>query len=83
MQSEFQVMYADMQELVWLRGVLGKLQLALYKSTLFFLDSRVLHTLTVNPAFHKGSKHIAIKFFKSFIECVSMWTQMESMGQQH
>ena len=55
-------MYAGMQELMWLRGMLGKLQMALYKPTPFLLDSQSAQDLAVNPVFHKRFKNIAITF---------------------
>ncbi len=62
MQSEYQAMYAGMQELVWLRGVLAELGLRLYEPTPFFLDSQSARDLALNPVFHKRSKHIEIKY---------------------
>ena len=54
MQSEYQSMYAGMQELVWLRGVLGELQIGLCKPTPFFLDSQRDQDLAVNLGSKKG-----------------------------
>jgi hypothetical protein len=51
-----------MQELVWLRGVMKKLRLALGEPTPFFLDSQSAQDLAMNPVFHKRSKYIAIKY---------------------
>ena len=62
MQSEFQAMYAGMQEIVLLRGVLTELDLRLSKPTPFFLDSHSAEDLALNPMYHKRSKHIETKY---------------------
>jgi hypothetical protein len=62
MESEYMALYAGMQELVWLRGVMKELQLPLLEPTSFFLDSQSAEDLAMNPVFHKRSKHIAIKY---------------------
>ena len=62
MQSEYQALYAGMQELVWLRGVMSELKLPACEPTPFFLDSQSAEDLALNPVFHKRSKHIAIKY---------------------
>ena len=55
-------MYAGMQEIVWLRGVLAELDLRLCEPTPFFLDSQSAEDLAINPVYHKRSKHIEIKY---------------------
>ena len=62
MQSEYRALYAGMQEIVWLRGVLFELQLRLSEPSPFFLDSQSAEDLPVNPVYHKRSKHIEIKY---------------------
>ncbi len=62
MQSKYQAMYAGMQEIVWLRGVLGEIGITQCEPTPFFLDSQSAEDLAMNPVFHKRSKHIAIKY---------------------
>ena len=62
MQAEYQAMYAGMQEVVWLRGVLAELGLQLVESTPFFVDSKSAKDLAENPVYHKRSKHIEIKY---------------------
>ena len=62
MQSEYQAMYAGMQELVWLRGVMAELSLPCVEPTPFFLDSQSAEDLALNPVYHKRSKHIEIKY---------------------
>ena len=62
MQSEYQALYAGMQEIVWLRGVMAELGLPFSEPTPFFLDSQSAEDLAVNPVFHKRSKHIEIKY---------------------
>eukprot|EP00602_Paraphysomonas_sp_CaronLab_P001187 CAMPEP_0185020694 /NCGR_PEP_ID=MMETSP1103-20130426/3325_1 /TAXON_ID=36769 /ORGANISM="Paraphysomonas bandaiensis, Strain Caron Lab Isolate" /LENGTH=1580 /DNA_ID=CAMNT_0027551749 /DNA_START=34 /DNA_END=4776 /DNA_ORIENTATION=- len=62
MESEYMAEYAAMQELVWLRGVLRELGLALTKPTPFFMDSKSAKDLSENPVYHKRSKHIQIKY---------------------
>ena len=61
-QSEYQAMYADMQEIVWLWGVLAELDLWLSKPTPFILDSQSAEDLALNTVYHKRSKHIEIKY---------------------
>jgi len=64
MQSEYQAMYAGMQELVWIRGVMTEigLQILVSKPSPFFLDSQSAEDLAKNPVYHKRSKHIEIKY---------------------
>ena len=62
MQSEYQAMYAGMQEIVWLRVFLAKLDLWLSELKPFFLDSQSAEDLALNPVYHKWSKHIEIKY---------------------
>jgi hypothetical protein len=62
MQSEYQALYAGMQELVWLRGVMAELTLPINEPTPFFLDSQSAEDLALNPVYHKRSKHIEIKY---------------------
>ncbi len=64
MESEYMAMYGGMQELVWIRGVLSELLLtALFgKSTPFYIDSQSAEDLAMNPAYHKRSKHIFVKY---------------------
>lgn len=62
MESEYMALYAGMQEIVWLRGVLEELRLHLDKPTPYFIDSQSAQDLAMNPVFHKRSKHIAIKY---------------------
>ena len=62
MQSEYQALYAGMQELVWLRGVMSELNMPLSEPTPFFLDSQSAQDLATNPVYHKRSKHVEIKY---------------------
>jgi hypothetical protein len=62
MQAEYQAMYAGMQEIVWLRGVMAELGKPFCKPTPFFLDSQSAEDLARNPVYHKRSKHIEIKY---------------------
>jgi hypothetical protein len=62
MQAEFQAMYAGMQEIVWLREVLGEIGFTQCEPTPFFLDSQSAEDLAKNPVYHKRSKHVAIKY---------------------
>ena len=61
MQSEYRALYAVMQEIVWLRVLLSKLQLCMSKPTPFFLDSQSAEDLAVSLAYHKRSS-IEIKY---------------------
>ena len=62
MQAEYQAMYAGMQEVVWLRGVMAELGLSFCEPTPFFVDSKSAKDLAENPVYHKRSKHIEIKY---------------------
>ena len=62
MQAEYQAMYAGMQEVVWLRGVMAELGLPFCEPTPFFVDSKSAKDLAENPVYHKRSKHIEIKY---------------------
>jgi hypothetical protein len=53
MQSEYQAMYAGMQERVWLRGVLGEIGLTQCEPTPFFLHSQSAEDLAMNSVYHK------------------------------
>ena len=54
MQSEYQAMYAGMQEIGWLRGVLAESNLWLSEPTLCFPDSQSAEDLALNPVYHMG-----------------------------
>jgi hypothetical protein len=62
MESEYMALYAGMQELVWLWGVMKELKLPLLEPTSFFLDSQSAEDLAINPVFNKRSKYIVIKY---------------------
>jgi hypothetical protein len=62
MQSEYQALYAGMQEIVWLRGVMEEVGLPFCDPTPFFLDAQSAQDLATNPVYHKRSKHIEIKY---------------------
>ena len=62
MEFEYMLLYAGMQELVWLRGVIKELRLPSHEPTSSVLDSQSAEDLAMNPVFHKRSKHIAIKY---------------------
>ena len=62
MESEYMAMYAALQELVWLRGVLEELGLPIGVPTPLFIDNQSAQDLAMNPVAHKRSKHIAIKY---------------------
>ena len=62
MQSEYQALYAWMQEIVWFRGVLSELQLRMSEPTPFSLNNESAKDLAGNPVYHKRPKHIEIKY---------------------
>jgi hypothetical protein len=62
MESEYMAMYAGIQELVWIRGVLKELQRPLSEPTPFLVDSKSAQDLAQNPVYHARSKHIDIKY---------------------
>ena len=53
--ADYQGMYAEMKELVWLRGVLGKIGRPEDKPSPFFIDSQSAEDIALNPVFHKRS----------------------------
>ena len=64
MESEYMAMYACIQELVWIRGVFGELELSalVSESIPLFVDNESAKALAENPVHHKRSKHIEIKW---------------------
>ena len=62
LESEYMAMYAGIQEIVWLRGVLRELKLSIDEPTPFLVDSKSAKDLAENPVYHKRSKHIDIKY---------------------
>ena len=55
-------MYAAVQELVWLRGVLKEIGLPCLAPIPLFIDSQSAQDLAMNPVAHQRSKHIDIKY---------------------
>ena len=62
MESEYMAMYAAIQELVWLRGVLREIELPILEPIPLFIDSQSAQDLAMNPVAHQRSKHIDIKY---------------------
>ena len=62
MESEYMAMYAAIQELVWLRGVLKEIGLPCMAPIPLFIDSQSAQDLAMNPVAHQRSKHIDIKY---------------------
>ena len=62
LESEYMAMYAGLQELVWIRGVLKELKQPIDEPTPFLVDSKSAKDLAENPVYHKRSKHIDIKY---------------------
>ena len=62
MESEYMALFAGIQELVWIRGVLKELERPLGEPTPFLVDSKSAQDLAGNPVYHKRSKHIDIKY---------------------
>jgi|AntRauMFilla1563_2_1112583.scaffolds.fasta_scaffold79988_1 hypothetical protein len=53
MQSNYMAMYAGMQELVWLRGVLKEVGLPCCEPTPFFLDSQSAEVVELVGGFYR------------------------------
>ena len=65
LESEYMAMYAGIQELLWVRGLIRELTLfeALVDGpTPFLVDNKSAIDLANNPVYHKRSKHIDIKY---------------------
>ena len=65
LESEYMAMYAGIQELLWVRGLIR--EIGLFDSlidgpTPFLVDNMSAIDLANNPVYHKRSKHIDIKY---------------------
>jgi hypothetical protein len=55
-------LYAGMQELVWLRGVIKELKCEISVPIPFLVDNQSARDLAESPVCHQRSKHIDIKY---------------------
>ena len=68
MEAEYMAVYAAIQEIVWIRGVMTELGVPGYQlnksasPTIILMDSKSAIDLAENPVHHKRSKHIRIKY---------------------
>jgi hypothetical protein len=67
-EAEYMAAYAAIQEIIWVRGVLGEIGLDEFElcptaaPTTLFMDNKSAINLAENPIHHKRSKHIRIKY---------------------
>ena len=80
MRAEYQAMYAEIQELVWLWWVLSAIGRPEDESTLFFIDSQRADDLALNPVLHNRSKRIEIKYHWILEHMVLVWVWHSEVG---
>lgn len=62
MEAEYMAAFGSIQELIWIKGVLGELGFAYVDPITLYMDSKSAISLAKNPTHHKRSKHIDIKY---------------------
>ena len=62
MKAEYMAAFGAIQELIWIKGVLGELGFAYVDPITLHMDSKSAISLAKNPTHHKRSKHIDIKY---------------------
>ena len=62
MEAEYMALYALIQDICWLRGLMSEIGFELEGPTPVFIDSQSAIDLANNPVHHQRSKHINIKF---------------------
>jgi hypothetical protein len=63
-KSEYQAMSSAYSEIVWLRGLLGKLSVPHLTPTPFHADNTSAIQIAANPGFHECTKHIEVAWLK-------------------
>jgi hypothetical protein len=62
MEAEYMALYAVIQDICWLRGLMSEIGFELNEPTQVLVDSQSAIDLAHNPVHHQRSKHINIKF---------------------
>ena len=62
MEAEYMAAFGAIQELIWLKGVLGEIGIHLDDPITLHMDAKSAIALAKNPMHHKRSKHIDIKY---------------------
>ena len=62
MEAEYMAAFGAIQELIWIKGVLGELGFNYVDPITLYMDSKSAMSLAKNPTHHKRSKHIDIKY---------------------
>ena len=62
MEAEYMAAFGAIQELIWLKGVLGEIGIHLVDPITLNMDAKSAIALAKNPMHHKRSKHIDIKY---------------------
>ena len=58
MEAEYMAAFGDIQELIWLKGVLSEIGIHLVDPITLNMDAKSAIALEKNPMHHKRSKHI-------------------------
>ena len=62
MEAEYMAAFGAIQELIWIKGVLGEIGFNYIDPITLYMDSKSAMSLAKNPTHHKRSKHIDIKY---------------------
>ena len=62
MEAEYMAAFGAIQELIWIKGVLGEIGFNYVDPITLYMDSKSAMSLAKNPTHHKRSKHIDIKY---------------------
>ena len=62
MEAEYMAAFGAIQELIWIKGVLGEIGFDYVDPITLYMDSKSAMSLAKNPTHHKRSKHIDIKY---------------------
>jgi len=61
-KREYMAAFGAIQELIWIKGVLGEIEFNYIDPITLYMDSKSAISLAKNPTHHKRSKHIEIKY---------------------
>jgi hypothetical protein len=62
MEAEYIAAFYAMQEIIWIKGLMGELGLDYRDPITLLIDNQSAIKLATNPVYHKRSKHIDIKY---------------------
>ena len=62
MEAEYMAAFGAIQELIWIKRVLGEIGFNYIDPINLYMDSKSAMSLAKNPTHHKQSKHIDIKY---------------------